>query len=258
MATLHPVPGGYELSESANASVQWRTVQVRKEPPRDDLVRSLPVAVEVRSDEDGAAPVLHGHLARFDEWAEIASFWEGNFMERIAPGAFKKTLRENRDKIRVLLNHGQDPMLGDKPLGAVRSLSEDEEGVPYEVELFRGIPDLVMDGLRAGQYGASFRFKVVRQDIEEEPDPSAHNPKALAERTIRELQLHEFGPVTFPAYEGATAGIRSLTDRFLRSDPAPSTEVERRDPPAVAPGPAPTRRRPKDYLTKGEAPPWRL
>ena len=25
----------------------------------------------------------------------------------------------------------------------------------------------------------------------------------------------EFGPVTFPAYEGATAGVRSLTDWYL-------------------------------------------
>jgi len=26
----------------------------------------------------------------------------------------------------------------------------------------------------------------------------------------------EFGPVTFPAYEGATAGVRSLTDDFIQ------------------------------------------
>ena len=26
--------------------------------------------------------------------------------------------------------------------------------------------------------------------------------------------MPEFGPVTFPAYPGATAGMRSLTDRF--------------------------------------------
>ena len=25
----------------------------------------------------------------------------------------------------------------------------------------------------------------------------------------------EFGPVTFPAYEGATAGVRSMTDEFI-------------------------------------------
>jgi hypothetical protein len=29
--------------------------------------------------------------------------------------------------------------------------------------------------------------------------------------------MPEFGPVTFPAYPGATAGMRSLTDRFTPS-----------------------------------------
>jgi hypothetical protein len=27
----------------------------------------------------------------------------------------------------------------------------------------------------------------------------------------------EFGPVTFPAYEGASAGVRSLTDWYLEA-----------------------------------------
>ena len=31
---------------------------------------------------------------------------------------------------------------------------------------------------------------------------------------MNEVRMQEFGPVTFPAYEGASAGMRSLTDRF--------------------------------------------
>jgi len=31
--------------------------------------------------------------------------------------------------------------------------------------------------------------------------------EALPERTIREAKLYEFGPVTFPTYAGATAGL---------------------------------------------------
>jgi hypothetical protein len=37
----------------------------------------------------------------------------------------------------------------------------------------------------------------------------------MPERTIREVQLFEFGPVVFPAYPAATAGMRSLTDHYL-------------------------------------------
>ena len=44
---------------------------------------------------------------------------------------------------------------------------------------------------------------------------TAGNPDRLPERTITNATLYEFGPVTFPAYEGATAGMRSMTDEFM-------------------------------------------
>jgi hypothetical protein len=63
--------------------------------------------------------------------------------------------------------------------------------------------------------GASFRFKVMREDFNKKPERSDVNPDGLPERTITEAKVMEFGPVTFPAYEGATAGVRSLTDEFI-------------------------------------------
>ena len=36
----------------------------------------------------------------------------------------------------------------------------------------------------------------------------------MPERTLKEVRLLEFGPVVYPAYLGATAGVRSLTDWF--------------------------------------------
>ena len=88
-------------------------------PPRD-IIRAInpTIGVSMRAgsgtagEDDG--PILFGHFARFNEWTEIDSWFEGNFMERIAPGAFKKTLRELNQ--RVLLEHGQDPQLGNKPI----------------------------------------------------------------------------------------------------------------------------------------------
>jgi len=85
------------------------------------------------------------------------------------------------------------------------------------VALYDGIPPLVMSGLRDGQYGASFRFSVMDEDFNARARPSDYNPDGLPERTIRQAQVMEFGPVTFPAYPEATAAVRSLTDDYLRT-----------------------------------------
>jgi phage head maturation protease len=198
-------------------------------PPRENLIRAVMPGVEYRDapSEGDAGPVLFGHFARFNEWTEIRSAWEGNFMERFVPRAFTKTLKDRAPK--VLFQHGQDPEVGDKPIAAINNVREDGEGAFYEARLFDGLPPLVMDGLRAGQYGASFRFSVVREEINDDPGTSDHNPMGLPERTVKEAKVAEFGPVTFPAYGGATAGVRSLTDEFLlgamRADPEKAREM---------------------------------
>jgi HK97 family phage major capsid protein/HK97 family phage prohead protease len=201
------------------------------QPPKENLVRAVYPAVELRASEDPeATPVLEGHFAKFNEWTEIDSVWEGRFMERIAPGAFRKTFAENRERIRPLFQHGQDPQVGDKPLGPITELEEDDQGARYKVDLLDTSynRDLI-PGLKAGLYGSSFRFSVVKEDFDQKPTRSAHNPEGIPERTVREARVFEFGPVTFPAYAGATASVRSLTDvytlnRFVR-DPERLAEV---------------------------------
>jgi HK97 family phage prohead protease len=168
------------------------------------------------AEEDGEQPILFGHFARFNEWTEIDSWVEGHFMERIAPTAFDKTFRERADRIRVLFQHGRDPMVGDKPIAEPLVMKRDGDvGAYYEARLFDGVPDLIVDGLRAGQYGASFKMEVLREEWEEEPERSEENPDGIPTSTIKEIRLHEFGPVTFPAYANATAGVRSETDYFV-------------------------------------------
>lgn len=185
-------------------------------PPRDDLVRAIFPGIEMRAAAEGGPRVMSGHFSVFNEWTRISSSWEGEFYERIAPGAFAKAFKERTPK--VLFQHGKDPQVGDKPLGSVRSVTEDSRGASYEVELLDTsyVRDLI-PGLEAGLYGASFRFSVVKEDWDQSPKRSAHNPDGLPERTVREARVPEFGPVTFPAYAGATAGVRSMTDEFLIS-----------------------------------------
>ncbi len=198
------------------SATEARKGRPASELPRENLVRAVyPADIEVRSASGDAMPTLEGHFAVFNTWTEINSIFEGNFMESIAPGAFDKTIAEGVNQMRVLFNHGGDPHIGDKVLGSIKSLEADDIGPRYEVPLFDTSynRDLV-PGLRAGVYGASFRFRVLREELVDEPGVSDYNPRGLTERTITELQCMEFGPVTFPAYPEATAGVRSLTDQY--------------------------------------------
>lgn len=154
---------------------------------------------------------LIGHFAVFNTWAPINSRREGRFLEKIAPGALRRSITEGRSNIRVMLEHGQDPTVGLKPLGVVEDLREDARGAAYAVDLFdTSYVRELLPALEAGQYGASFRFEVQREEFVQFPGRSTHNPDGLAERTITEANVHEFGPVCFPAYSTASAYVRSL------------------------------------------------
>jgi HK97 family phage prohead protease len=209
-------------------------------PPKAPLVR-VAQGVELREAEGESMPTLTGHFAVFDQWTEINSRFEGNFLERVAPGAFSKTFEENRSQMRVLFEHGKDPQIGNKVLGAIKDLGEDERGAFYEVPLLDTSYNRdLLPALRSDLYGSSFRFEVMREQFERTPEASDHNPEGLPERTLQEVRLYEFGPVTFPAYAGATAGLRSMTDEYLRLvvTPEPSAATTSPDQPAQTPEPS--------------------
>jgi HK97 family phage prohead protease len=185
-------------------------------PPRENLIRALAEAPTLERSAPDAMPTLTGHFAVFDQWTEINSVHEGRFLERLASTSMDKTIAESRDQMRVLFQHGKDPQIGDKVLGPIAKLETDGTGARYEVPLLDTSynRDLI-PGLEAGLYGASFRFQVMNEEFESKPKRSEYNPEGLPERTITEARVREFGPVTFPAYAAATAGLRSLTDEFL-------------------------------------------
>lgn len=193
-----------------------------------DLIRSHDLEtdhrVQLRAEPDGKR-VLFGHAAVFNSWTEIDSTWEGHFRERFAPGAFNRTLAERGHRVKALYDHGHDPTIGNKPLGPFRALREDGTGLWYEVELLSTDynRDFVIPAAEAGVLGASLRFRSVKEEWDDDTDD-------LPERTIRDAELYELGPVTFPAYEAATAGVRSRIDAELwRSVMQAGTEEDRDD-----------------------------
>lgn len=184
-------------------------------PPRENLIRTTTEIGLTRS-AGTSMPTLTGHFAKWNEWTEIRSAYEGNFMERFDASSMNKTLGEGAaSRIKVLYDHGQGPMRN-MPLGPIERIEPDAQGAYYAVPLLDTSYNRdLLPGLEAGLYGASFRFSVMQENVTDRPKRSEFNPRGISERTVTEAKVMEFGPVTFPAYAGATAGVRSLTDEFL-------------------------------------------
>lgn len=194
-------------------------------------IKGLPIvragSLHRADDTSDGLGLLSVRFSPFDTWYEINSWWEGRFLERTVAGAFKKTAREAKRSdglfsTKMLFNHGMDFSIGDKILAVPNRFEEVRED-GYNGPLIEG--DLLdtsynrdlEPGLRAGAYGSSFMFSVIRESWENEPDKSDHNPDGLPERTLQELRTFEAGPVTWPASPTATAGMRSRsgTDAWM-------------------------------------------
>lgn len=210
--------------------------------PELDVVRTWHLPVGLRADGDGDEGAQEGlglmdvRFSQFDTWYRIDSWWEGSFLERTVKGAFKRTIAAHNKarnvdahNIKTLFNHGMDLHIGDKILGSIESLTEEPDSPLSVVRLFDTSynRDLV-PGLRAGVYGSSFMFRMIKEEWNEEPGVSDHNPDGLPERTLKELRVFEAGPVTFPANPDATAGMRCIsgTDAYYEM-------LARRDPQRV-------------------------
>lgn len=193
-------------------------------PAAFEVVRALPDPVRADAAADGAEGLgrMTVRFSALGNWYEIRSVWEGHFLERIAPGAFKKTIAENRANMRVLFNHGFDPTVGQKVLGEIADVREGSDAAVGEVDLFdTSYTRDLLPGLKRGVYGASMRMVVTRDEINSDPGVSEHNPQGIPERTIKEVRLSEFGPVTFPANPSTSATARSsddLADVFSMTD----------------------------------------
>lgn len=209
--------------------------------PDLDIVRAWHLPVALRADEpaDEAGDdlgLMEVRFSQFDTWYRIDSWWEGSFLERTVKGAFKRTIAAHNaarnvdaHNVKTLFNHGHDFHIGDKILGSIESLKEESDSPVSLVRMFDTSYNRdLLPGLRAGVYGSSFMFRVIKDEWNNEPEPSEHNPDGMPERTLKELRVFEAGPVTYPANPSATAGMRCVsgTDAYYE-------HLARRDPQRV-------------------------
>jgi HK97 family phage prohead protease len=195
---------------------------------RADLVAALAVcerSVEFRatSDEPGDGRTLEGYAAVFDQPTRIDSY-EGTFDEVVKRGAFRKTLRERQPVMQF--DHGNDKRTGSTPIGAIKDLREDDEGLFVRARLFDN--ELVEPIRQAveGQAirGMSFKFRVMADRWVDAAGKRIKDDDELADlltdpgdrgpirREITEVQLFELGPVVFPAYDQTSVGVRNRFD----------------------------------------------
>ncbi len=170
---------------------------------KDDYIverRFVPLEdVEVR--EDGATLNFRGHAAVFDQVVDL-----GPWREQIAPGAFKKTIREA--DVRFLYNHEPDSVMSRTKNGTLR-LREDKVGLntdadldPNDWDVQRLVPKLKSRNVDQ----MSFAFRVVGKEGETWDDDPEDGGKPI--RTLREVGLFDVSAVTFPAYPSTDGGLR--------------------------------------------------
>ncbi len=157
---------------------------------------------ESRSGGDGRT--LEGYAAVFDSPARIRDL-QGDFDEVIRPGAFTRSLGERTPVLQF--EHGKDPRVGAVPIGAIQDLREDRQGLYVRAQLFDNpIVEPVRQAIAAKAIrGMSFRF-----GVPDKGDTWSRGDGGMDQREIRDADVHELGPVVFPAYDSTSVSVRSL------------------------------------------------
>ncbi len=184
-------------------------------PPEPNIERrwvKTPMRVVLRNwtkeeRDTGGVTVLDGISFTHDKY--ILKSWFGDFEERIAPGAAKKTLAEKAD-VRSLFNHDPNIVLGRTTNGTLE-LAEVKEGL-HSVT----IPDMentnsanVVRMIQRGDVDQmSFAMRVIKEQWTFYDD----DDDRLDFREIQELELFDTSPVTYPANPDTsiTVGERSM------------------------------------------------
>jgi hypothetical protein len=159
--------------------------------------------VEIRAEKNGDTRKIIGTAAVFDKMSEDL----GGFREKIAPGAFSKTLSEGGTK-KAYWNHNSDRVLGSTKAGTLK-LEERKDGLYFEIDP-PSWADEHLESIERGDVDQmSFGFRTIKDNWMKDHDTG----KVI--RELLEVQLFEVSPVAMPAYPQTDAQVRSLeTDKL--------------------------------------------
>lgn len=106
----------------------------------------------------------------------------------VIPGAYKKTVLENRDSIKFYYNHAKYP--GATPIGKVLEIVEDEKGLKVKCQLFYDTDDMAKKIYRLLQEGVLQEMSIGYDIIKDEYNEKGHH-------ILKELRLYEVSVVDF-------------------------------------------------------------
>jgi len=189
----------------------------------------LTFPMELRVQKNGEKRRIVGHAAVFGQWSEDL----GGFREKVAAGAFKKTLKEA--DVRALWNHDPNFVLGRNKAGTLE-LSEDDTGLAVDIDPpdVQWARDLMVSMERGDVTQMSFGFRTVKDAWNEED-------KQQIERELLEVELFDVSPVTYPAYPQTSVSARDHV-RSLQGEPVDADHSPEADEPDNAVHSSPLKR----------------
>lgn len=146
---------------------------------------------------------ISGYAARFGDETVIASA----FREKLAPGCFTRSLREQPDVL-MFLDHDTGRVLGRTTAGSL-TLREDRIGLWFSLEADPSTPsgqEALGTVKRGDVHGCSFGFRVRAEEWHDGDD-------RLPLRVITDVDLFEVTLTAMPAYPTTSASVVSRSSK---------------------------------------------
>lgn len=195
----------------------------------NEFTRSFPLEdITVRS--GGTGRTVEAYAAVFGQDVPISDR-DGDYIERISPTAFDKTLAERGTNFGVLFNHGMTIYgtpsdAATMPIGTCVEARVDGHGLRTVTEYNRTqLADDALEAIKAGSLRAqSFAGRFVQSD-KKGPFRAVRGQRTTVTR--QEIALREYGPTPFPAYDTAViTGVRADFGQLLTELDALDADLE--------------------------------
>ncbi|CAM3355715.1 HK97 family phage prohead protease [Paenibacillus taichungensis] len=170
--------------------------------------RALPVALEIRADEENGKRTITGAIKYDTDSNEMRDWYNDTFVEQIASGAFAESIKTRG--VVGLWSHDTSQVLGNTKSGTLR-LEDGTAELRFELD----IPDTTVGNdawaliQRGDVDGMSFGMKVTKDKWSSE---KRDDGTKVYKRSILNADLFEISPVAFPAYPSNEVTARSLED----------------------------------------------